>query len=727
MLELFLICTVAINAFLAISVLLKNSRNSLTTYYYFLLSLCLSIWVVSNAVAEIHTGDIAVNSLLTQVATVAAYLGVLFTMLFCRSFIAPLIPNRKSQKKKFLLAGFFVFFAVLSFTHLMASSVTRNEDGILIFSQGPLVLVYALVLVLLSLVSLKDLRIRIRHGNYVEKTQARFIAYGLVLAISVGMVTNVLLPAIFPEFQTAGFGTPLLTLLVTVPIGYALIKHRLLDVRPIAARITAFTMLLITLGVLYSTIIINLNEVIFEGYQPATSIQFLYILIIIALGFLVHPLYKVFWVISGRLFLHHIYEPQNVINELNGVLVANLHLKPLMLRLQKVIRANIDTKYTIIHLSDDTLFRQGDGSGINTETLAALEQAHKKTGYDMVSIRDIVTDPDKKALADMMLEYELAIMVAIKHGASKTGLLYISEKSTGLPYTNQDLDIIKVIVAQAGLAIQNALLFQEVSQFNVTLQQKVSDATRELRSYNAKLVSLDVAKDEFISMASHQLRTPLTSIKGYLSMVLDGDMGKLTNAQRPVLEQAYESSQRMVYVVGDLLNFTRMKTGSFVFVKEPVAIDAVAAAEAKQLQKTATAKGLQLIFSSSKDCPVLMLDENKIRQVIMNFMDNAIFYTPVGGTISVTVTHDNEKLSYIVTDNGAGVPKSEQHLLFTKFYRAANARKIRPDGTGLGLYMAKKIIKAQGGTMLFKTEEGKGSTFGFSFPIKGSKVTHRSD
>ncbi len=722
MLELFLVCTVAINGFLALSVLIKNPRNSLTTYYYFLLSLCLSIWVVSNAVAEIHTGDIAINGLLTQVATVAAYLGVLFTMLFCRSFIAPLIPNRKSQQKKLLLAGVFIVFGVLSFTHLMASNVTRNEEGILIFTQGPLILVYALMLILLVSVSLKDLRIRIRHGNYVEKTQARFITYGLVLAISVGMVTNVLLPAIFPEFQTAGFGTPLLTLLVTVPIGYALIKHRLLDVRPIAARITAFAMLLITLGTLYSTIIINLNGVIFEGYQPANSVQFLYILVFIALGFLVHPLYKLFWTISGRLFLHHIYEPQNVVNELNGVLVANLHLKPLMLRLQKVIRTNIDTKYTIIQLSDHTLFRQGDGSGIHSEILTALEHEFKKTDRDMVSIRDIVTDPDKKALADMMLEYELAIMVAIKHGASKKGLLYISEKSTGLPYTNQDLDIIKVIVAQAGLAIQNALLFQEVSQFNVTLQQKVSDATRELRSYNAKLVSLDVAKDEFISMASHQLRTPLTSIKGYLSMVLDGDMGRLTSAQRPVLEQAYESSQRMVYVVGDLLNFTRMKTGTFLFVKEPVAIDAVAATEANQLQKTATAKGLQLIFSSTKDCPVLMLDENKIRQVIMNFMDNAIYYTPVGGMISVTVTHDSEKVSYTVTDNGAGVPSSEQHLLFTKFYRAANARKIRPDGTGLGLYMAKKIIKAQGGTMLFNTEEGKGSTFGFSFPIKDGKV-----
>src|SRR4029079_19217945 len=118
----------------------------------------------------------------------------------------------------------------------------------------------------------------------------------------------------------------------------------------------------------------------------------------------------------------------------------------------------------------------------------------------------------------------------------------------------------------------------------------------------------------------------------------------------------------------------------------------------------------------------------KTRQVIMNFVDNAIYYTPADGTITIELLDKESTIELRVVDNGIGVPKSEQHHLFTKFYRAGNARKARPDGTGLGLFMAKKVIVAQGGALIFKSEEGKGSTFGFSFekaklkPPKNAKI-----
>jgi signal transduction histidine kinase len=109
------------------------------------------------------------------------------------------------------------------------------------------------------------------------------------------------------------------------------------------------------------------------------------------------------------------------------------------------------------------------------------------------------------------------------------------------------------------------------------------------------------------------------------------------------------------------------------------------------------------------------LDETKIRQVVMNFLDNALYYTPSGGRVTVELKATDKTIEYLVTDSGIGIPKDEQHNLFTKFYRASNASKMRPDGTGLGLYMVKKVIVAQGGTILFNSVEGEGSTFGFSF------------
>jgi signal transduction histidine kinase len=216
-------------------------------------------------------------------------------------------------------------------------------------------------------------------------------------------------------------------------------------------------------------------------------------------------------------------------------------------------------------------------------------------------------------------------------------------------------------------------------------------------------------------MASHQLRTPLTSIKGYISMILEGDAGKITKTQQEMLSQAFFSSQKMVFLISDLLNLSRLKTGKFVIDPVPIDLSEMVSQEIGQLQETAASRSLTLSYDKPKSFPMLNLDETKTRQVIMNFVDNAIYYTPAGGHVQVVLEDNASTVDLKVVDNGIGVPPNEQHHLFTKFYRANNARKARPDGTGLGLFMAKKVIIAEGGSIIFNSKEGEGSTFGFSF------------
>lgn len=270
--------------------------------------------------------------------------------------------------------------------------------------------------------------------------------------------------------------------------------------------------------------------------------------------------------------------------------------------------------------------------------------------------------------------------------------------------TETDLLVIDRLSDTVGVALDNKLLFEENRH-----------VLRQLRDSNAKLRALDEAKDDFVSMASHQLRTPLTSVKGYVSMVLEGDAGEINDGQRKLLIQAFYSSQRMVYLIADLLNVSRLRTGKFIIENTPVNLAEVVEEEMIQLSEEAKTRSLELIYNKPKDFPTLMLDETKIRQLIMNFTDNAIYYTPAGGKITVKLINNPATIELRVTDNGIGVPKNEQPHLFTKFYRAGNARKARPDGTGLGLFMAKKVIVAQGGSLIFESKEGKGSTFGFLF------------
>lgn len=267
-----------------------------------------------------------------------------------------------------------------------------------------------------------------------------------------------------------------------------------------------------------------------------------------------------------------------------------------------------------------------------------------------------------------------------------------------------ELQLFARLSEAVGVAVDNRLLFEENKHI-----------VNQLQKTNDKLKALDEAKDEFISMASHQLRTPLTSVKGYLSMVLEGDAGKVSKTQQKLLDQAFISSQRMVYLIADLLNVSRLRTGKFVIEALPTNLAEVVEGEINQLVETAAGRNLKLTYKKPAKFPTLMMDETKIRQVVMNFVDNAIYYTPSGGHIVVSVAETPKSIDFAVTDDGIGIPPTEQHHLFTKFFRAGNARKARPDGTGLGLFMAKKVVVAQGGSIIFNSKEGKGSTFGFSF------------
>lgn len=284
------------------------------------------------------------------------------------------------------------------------------------------------------------------------------------------------------------------------------------------------------------------------------------------------------------------------------------------------------------------------------------------------------------------------------------GLLVIGYGTSVKQVSATDMELLDRLSDSIGVALDNKLLFEE--------NQHV---LAQLRESNAKLVALDEAKDDFISMASHQLRTPLTSVKGYTSMVLEGDAGKLTAQQKKLLNQSFFSAQRMVYLIADLLNVSRLKTGKFILDMNPVNLADIVEEELTQLKEMAAAHSLRLSYTKPKKFPEVVLDETKTRQVIMNFVDNAIYYTPAKGHIEVSLTETHSTIEFKVRDDGMGVPKGEQHHLFTKFYRAGNARKARPDGTGLGLFMAKKVILAQGGAIIFDSVEGKGSTFGFVF------------
>jgi signal transduction histidine kinase len=348
-----------------------------------------------------------------------------------------------------------------------------------------------------------------------------------------------------------------------------------------------------------------------------------------------------------------------------------------------------------VHLEQtDEWLRKAESSRLLPIGEMTVEELAKYIDYPEESIERVMKKMPLKSL------YQVKLVVR-RH---LVGVLVVGYYAPPDQLGENETLLIDRLSESIGVALDNKLLFEENQHI-----------VRQLRESNAKLRALDEAKDDFVSMASHQLRTPLTSVKGYVSMVLEGDAGKINEGQRKLLTQSYYSSQRMVYLIADLLNVSRLRTGKFVINNAPVNLANVVEEEIAQLKETATNHNLKLTYDKPKDFPELMLDETKIRQIVMNFSDNAIYYTPSGGHINIRLLNNPNTVELRVEDDGIGVPKSEQHHLFTKFYRAGNAREARPDGTGLGLFMAKKVIVAQGGALIFESKQGKGSTFGFVF------------
>jgi signal transduction histidine kinase len=423
---------------------------------------------------------------------------------------------------------------------------------------------------------------------------------------------------------------------------------------------------------------------------------------------------------TTRIFYRDTYDVQIFIDDFNKVLVGAYRPIVLLKRAIGVIDGNIKPAFCVFGIKETLnlprrIVGTNESPSFSTEDIDYVRKITVNMKERLIIVDQL--DGTHYELQKVLQKYEIAVLARIAPSLHEEGIGYLmlGAKKSGNIYTQQDIRVLEIITNALVIALQNALRYEQIESFNETLQEKVDDATRKLRRSNEKLKTLDETKDDFISMASHQLRTPLTSIKGYLSMVLEEDAGKLTKMQREMLGQAFLSSQRMVYLIADLLNVSRLKTGKFIIETAPVNLADVVEQELVQLDETAAARSLMLRYDKPEHFPELMLDETKIRQVVMNFADNAIYYTPAGGRITVELLDKGATVELRISDSGIGVPKSEQPHLFTKFYRAGNARQARPDGTGLGLFMAKKVVLAQGGSLIFESKEGKGSTFGFIF------------
>jgi signal transduction histidine kinase len=433
----------------------------------------------------------------------------------------------------------------------------------------------------------------------------------------------------------------------------------------------------------------------------------------VALAFTFQPIRRFFERISNKLFYRDRYDAQVVVNDIGRIVASEIRISQLCKKVSAGIERELNLSNVEIIVLDEKKIIYHSQKNVITEEII------KNLGNKILVVDEGL--PENKLA--LMKNLNASLSIPLKTANNFIGYLVIGEKESGQVFNDEDIRTLRTIANELSVALENAKAFLEIKKFNVTLQERVDRATKNLQNANSQLKELDQAKDEFISMASHQLRTPLTTVKGYVSMLNDGDFGKLSNDQKKSIELALDGSNRMARLIDDLLNVSRMEAGKFYIDPIKVNLSQLINQEIEQLASLAKNNNVSLTGKISVDVPMMILDENKTRQAIMNLIDNAIHYSEPpkgGGKVQVLLSVKDEEIYFSVVDNGIGVPKDQQSKLFTKMFRAKNAKEVRPDGTGLGLYLVKRVVEDQGGKIVFESKPGKGSVFGFKIPIKNN-------
>lgn len=232
---------------------------------------------------------------------------------------------------------------------------------------------------------------------------------------------------------------------------------------------------------------------------------------------------------------------------------------------------------------------------------------------------------------------------------------------------------------------------------------------------------IDKVKTEFVSLASHQLRTPLSTIRWYVEILLDEDMGDLNKKQKEYLDEIYKGNLRMVELVSALLNVSRLELGTFSVEPELVRITTISNTVIKELRPKIKEKKIKFSKDYDESLGRMSLDRRLMGMIFQNLLSNSIKYTLEGGEVSLKISKEKEVVRIVVSDTGLGIPKSQHKNIFKKLFRADNVKVTDTEGTGLGLYIVKSVLDQSGGKIWFESKENKGTTFFVEIPLEGMK------
>jgi len=697
----------------------RRRKNSLVNVLWACVCFGVFIWEIG-----LFLELIAQNELEALIFNKLLYVGAILIPIFYYHFVTALLEISKKKRALiiigYLLAGFYL--VVNIFSRLFVEGVPPAFDFNYWVKPGPLYYPYFIYFSAYFLVSFYALIVGLKNSDSLKRQQVKYMLLAGVFGVSGGVTV------FFPQFfGVYPFGNYFVVLYIVI-VAYAIAKYRLMGIRLLVSKFYSYTLVgALSFGLFH--FVYYVNSRFFEGVYSASGITFgAFVAFCFAMA--LFPFLNYVQRSSDTIFFKG-YNPRVIIKDLTIRLSSVIEIDQLLKILAgefKKILVTEEVGVIIFKKNGNPPKKKTNNNGKELFLIShaslnwAKLKANNKICQEAVENKAILVrsemraqyrnDPKKQPLIKEMDDSKVEIIAPLIIGGKVTGLIVLGEKISQEGYNQEDIEFVEIISSQAAVAIENALLYKEIGEMNKNLQKKVDEQTAALREKNVYLEKLLIMRSEFLDIASHQLRTPVSVIKGMSSMILEG--GLPPEKVNEFLKAILEKSNKLAEIINDILRASEMDSEKVLlkFTKVDVNKLLTKLVEDKQIQTKG--KNITLCLAlPEKPLPIITADERYLEQAIGNLINNSFQYTPDKGQVDVAANVKGKSLEIRVKDTGIGIPKDDLPKLFSKFSRAKNAIAMYTDGTGLGLFIVKKIIEEhKGGKVIVeKTEEGKGTTF----------------
>ena len=704
---------------LLIFLVLTRNRSSITTFLLATFIFLLSLWVMTNYLMTTSKTALEMSFWLRSMVCVTTPLPTIFFLLSC------VFPNIHTN----------IPWKIFSISLFSATCVSLLAFSPYLFETyptfGPAFFLYILHFFIFTVLGLIVLTTRYKKAKGVVHQQLYYFLIGVALTLLSFFVTNYVLVMVSHNIHFAHFN-PFFSLFIVSFLTVALIRHRFLDMKLVLVRTVSYSALLALLAFCYSFGIFWLERFFIpKAFTKDLDDLFTVVLIfIISVSF--QPLRDFFNAVTERLFYRRIYDSEVLLQELCESFTRTLVL-------DKLCSSTIRKIFLHLKISSATIIIKNKKNHFLTKRLGKITLSGKssedlftllKIFFSEHSEHILLTDELQENLLKNTLEKRNIFFVLPFFVQERLiGVLLLGDRASGDYYSSVDIKFLKVLAPQFAVAVRNALSYQEIKLFTATLKEEVSRATLKLKKANSRLTQLDKVKNEFVFITSHELRTPMTAIKGYVWMAMKNINTKKHDKVPNYLRVAYSSTERLITLVQHILTLASIESKKTLLQKTGFNVYSVTKNVAEELLIQSDEKQITLhILRPSFACTIFG-DAEKIRQVFQNIIGNAIKFTPQNGRITVRFKHVHDLVVIQITDTGPGIKSSAIPYLFQKFHRIEDSYTTTSElGTGLGLYISKKIIKNHNGEIDVSSVVGEGTTFTISLhQMKEANAARNAD